>query len=170
MAELRKVVEAVKPEPTAEPESESEPVAAPAPAPEPEKPRSAVEEYEATLEGGADDRRRNERIKVWAFIGVFAVLLAIVVYFYFTAQPEAVESDADEIETVEEDAAVRTDSIIDSVATAPVVPVATPAPKVAAKPAVKPAAAAPAEETEREITVKSLSEQTGNTTADQPSE
>lgn len=169
---------AVKPEPVPVPE----PVAATAPEPGEETEEtpaevteqldSAIDEYEATLEGGRDRRRNNERAKVALFLGGFLAILGVVLYFYFTSPVETVGEDVAE-EEVDRNASDTLDQTAppadmtgevgeyeaDTVARHAIVPATRPAP--AAKPAAPAAPASPAAETEEphEIRVAPLSEQ-----------
>ena len=98
----------------------------------------AVAEYEASLEGGRDHRRRNERIKVFLFLGVFLALLGVVLYFYFTSPIEQIGEEAEDVTVAEE-----IEAVTDSVAAAPdTVPEANPDTTWSAKPAAVPAPAA----------------------------
>ena len=98
----------------------------------------AVAEYEASLEGGRDHRRRNERMKVFLFLGVFLALLGVVLYFYFTSPIEQIGEEAEDVTVAEE-----IEAVTDSVAAAPdTVPEANPDTTWSAKPAAAPAPAA----------------------------
>lgn len=83
----------------------------------------AIEAYEKTLEGGAESRRRNERTKVFVFLGVFLVLLGVVLYFYFTSPVEKIGEEAAE-EEIDADAS---DTLIQSAAAMPIDSVVNPA-------------------------------------------
>lgn len=170
--------------------------------PKPEEPRPAAEEktetprpaetpeVEAVVEAEEEEidleerHRRNERAKIWMFIGVFLVLLGVVIYIFMTAPADtAAEDDAEMIESAETAVvdSAATDSLDAADSTAPVAAqTVTPAVAPAVAPAAAPAAPAakpapravrepaPAAEEPREVTVKSLREQTSEPSPAQP--
>lgn len=143
-----------------------------------EAPR-ALDEYEQTLEGGAESRRRNERTKVFVFLGVFIALLGVVLYFYFTSPVEKIGEEAaeEEIDADSRDTLVQpvtplpVDSVVNPVAektyssttdTAAVISrPANPAGRQSA-PAVR---ETPAPADNQEIKVAPLSQQASHTTS-----
>jgi len=147
------------------------PALEPAPAPEPEPetaatgeaavPPPAAEIFEEDLEAR---RRRNDKAKMWVFLGVFLVVFAIVIYFFVTAPDDAAGDAGDagfveEVTTVPADSTATADSVAaDSVPAlaAPVVNAVKPQRPVRRQPAAvdeTPGGDAP------RVTVKSLREQ-----------
>lgn len=140
----------------------------------------AVAEYEASLEGGRDHRRRNERMKVFLFLGVFLTLLGVVLYFYFTSPIEQIGEEAEE-ETVAEEIEAVTDSVAAAPDTVPAAnpdttwsakPAAVPAPAAAgtAKPAPASAAGSQTTSDTREIRVAPLSTQASHASRPEPAD
>lgn len=136
-------------------------------------PKSEPSEYSKNSENSEieavdfeERHRRNERAKIWMFIGVFIALLAIVIYFFITAPTDAESADDDDfaVESVPEMSdTTATDTIseaVDSVAAISAVPAAA----ARVRPVVRQAREqSPGAEEPREVTVKSLREQTSET-------
>lgn len=180
-AEPAQPAEPETPQPAPQPQPAPAPIPEPEPAPEPQEQEQPQEPEEPEEQEPAEDleeeqprtpSRRNERIKVWLFLGVFLILLGVVLYFYFTAPVEPIEDEtvAGEIEAVEDAASDSiasdlpdTDTDTAAVA-APAAAATAPAP-VTAPAAVTPkprTAPQPARESSgevREIKVAPLSEQ-----------
>lgn len=139
----------------------------------PEKPDNS--EPSITSEEAAEARyRRNERLKLWIFVAASAIILATILYFYFTTTPGETQ-EAEETEMVEEPVQqlASPDSLapVSNETAATEVPTAKPAaaPATPAKPA---ATAAPKTVTEPEetpdVTVRSLREQAAPAHSDEP--
>lgn len=165
------------------PEEQPKPTA-PAPQPAPEAVEAPTEE-EVEAEEPYDEEdaaearyRRNERMKLWIFVIISALILGTILFFYFTTTPGE-DAEADATEMVEEEAAAELASPEELTPTdtpeAPAAaPAAAPAPvrpaaPAAAAPAPKPAATHTAEEP-REVTVSSLREQIAPAHHDTPSQ
>lgn len=132
-------------------------------------------EPETTEESLARTQRRNERAKVLVFVGVFMLLLATVVYFYFTTPAtgagdnETISEDTAAVITETAPSAAATADSTDLAATDSTAQTATPRPAVTtSRPAAKntsPATRKPAASNDarpddsHELTVKSLREQ-----------
>lgn len=110
--------------------------------------------------------RRNERAKLIVFIGVFAVLLAAILFFYFTAPDPSVGEEEMTEEVVADSLAEEPDTAAADTMTAPTP--AAPVVKSKVRPAVKPEIIKPASpkaktvntaEKTAEPQVKSLREQ-----------
>lgn len=126
---------------------------------EEQQPISPIDDDDARI-------RRNERAKLIVFIGVFAVLLAAILFFYFTAPDPSVGEEEMTEEVVADSLAEESDTAAADTmkAPTPTAPVVKPEVKPVVKPEIiKPAApkAKPANTAEKpaEPQVKSLREQ-----------
>lgn len=157
-----------QPEPQPQPQPAPAPIPEPAPAPQeqeqeqPEEPEEQEPAEDQEEQQPHTPSRRNERIKVWLFLGVFLILLGVVLYFYFTAPVEPIEDEtvADEIEAVEDAASDSIASDLpDTAAVAAPAAAATAPAAVTPKPRTAPQPAGESSGEVREIKVAPLSEQ-----------
>lgn len=173
-AEPAQPAEPETPQPAPQPQPAPAPIAEPIPEPQeqeqeqPEEPEEQEPAEDLEEEQPHTPSRRNERIKVWLFLGVFLILLGVVLYFYFTAPVEPIEDEtvADEIEAVEDAASdsIASDltdtAAVAAPAAAATAPAAANAPAaVTSKPRTAPQPARESSGEVREIKVAPLSEQ-----------
>lgn len=157
-----------EPQPERQPEAEPQPESERQPEAEPEQ-ETPSSLFETDLE---ERRRRNEKAKMWVFVGVFVIVLGLVIYFFLTTPAQNADiAEANEIEEVipADTTVAATDSASMAVhpdsTSATAVP-ATTVPAAAGRPAMRraePAAPAP-----KPVTVKSLSEQAAPAHAAEP--